>query len=82
MPMVSGMQRFFAFDLGRDDYEQLNRDFNTTNIIYLLLGVITIIILETVGLWFLNTHMIFEEGRMSIVHWVYQLSIFAFFFND
>lgn len=81
MPMVSGMQRFFAFDLGRNDYKQLGRDFNTTNIIYLFFGFIIVLILETVGLWFLNNHMIFEEGRIDVVHWVYQLSIFAFFFN-
>lgn len=81
MPMVSGMQRFFAFDLGRNDYKQLGRDFNTTNIIYLFFGFIIVLILETVGLWFLNNHMTFEEGRMNVVHWVYQLSIFAFFFN-
>lgn len=81
MPMVSGMQRFFAFDLGRNDYKQLNRDFSTTNIIYLFVGVLTIVLLETAGLWFLNNHMTFEDGRMDVVHWVYQLSIFAFFFQ-
>ena len=81
MPMVSGMQRFFAFDIGRNDYKQLGRDFNTTNVIYLFFGLIIVLILETVGLWFLNNHMIFEDGRMDVVHWVYQLSIFAFFFN-
>ena len=81
MPMVSGMQRFFAFDLGLNDYKQLNRDFNTTNIIYLFFGILTIVLLETVGLWFLNNHMVFEDGRMEVVRWVYQLSIFAFFFQ-
>lgn len=81
MPMVSGMQRFFAFDLGRNDYKQLARDFSTTNIIYFFLGVITVLFLETVGLWFLNNHMTFENGRMDVVHWVYQLSIFSFFFQ-
>lgn len=81
MPMVSGMQRFFAFDLGRKDYQQLTRDFNTTNIIYLFFGVLSILLLETIGLWFLNNHMTFEDGRMDVVNWVYQLSVFAFFFQ-
>ena len=81
MPMVSGMQRFFAFDLGRKDYVQLSRDFNTTSIVYLFFGVVIVLILETVGLWFLDNHMTFEQGRMDVVHWVYQLSVFAFFFN-
>lgn len=77
-PMVSALQRFFAFDIGRKDDEQLTKDFNTTNLIYLCFGVIIILILETIGLWFINNHMTFENGRMDVVNWVYQLSIFAF----
>lgn len=77
-PMISGLQRFFAFDIGRNDYEQLSKDFNTTNLIYWGFGVIIILLLETVGLWFLNSQMSFEKGRMDVVNWVYQLSVFAF----
>lgn len=77
-PMVSGLQRFFAFDIGKNDNDQLSRDFNTTNLIYLFFGLIIIFLLETVGLWFVNNHMSFEDGRMDVVNWVYQLSIFAF----
>ena len=77
-PMISGLQRFFAFDIGRNDNEQLSKDFNTTNLIYLCFGAIIILLLETVGLWFLNNQMTFEDGRMDVVNWVYQLSIFAF----
>ena len=77
-PMISGLQRFFAFDLGKNDYEQLSKDFNTTNLIYICFGIIIIVLLETIGLWFVNNKMVFEEGRMDVVNWVYQLSIFAF----
>lgn len=80
-PMISGIQRFFAYDIGIEDYEQLSRDFNTTNIIYIFLGIIIVLLLETLGLWFVNTQMEFENGRMNVVNWVYQLSIFSFFFN-
>lgn len=77
-PMVSGLQRFFAYDIGKNDDIQLSKDFNTTNLIYLFFGIIIILLLETVGLWFVNNHMSFENGRMDVVNWVYQLSIFAF----
>lgn len=77
-PMVSGLQRFFAFDLGKNNNDQLSKDFSTTNIIYLFFGFIIILLLETVGLWFVNNQMTFEDGRMDVVNWVYQLSIFAF----
>ena len=77
-PMVSGLQRFFAFDIGKNDEDQLSKDFNTTNLIYLFFGIIIILLLETIGLWFINNKMSFEEGRMDVVNWVYQFSVFAF----
>ena len=77
-PMMTGAQRFFAYDLGKRDFEQLKIDFNTTNLIYWGLALLIFIFLETAGLWFVNNKMVFEEGRMDIVNWVYQLSVFAF----
>ena len=79
-PMVSGVQRFFAYDIGKGNNEQLTSDFNTTNFIYIFFGVIIVALLETVGLWFLDNHMSFENGRTEVVHWVYQLAVFSFFF--
>ena len=80
-PMVSGIQRFFAYDMGKGNDKQLSRDFNTTNFIYIFFGLVIVLLLETVGLWFLNNYMSFEDGRMDVVHWVYQLAIFSFFFS-
>ena len=80
-PMVSGIQRFFAYDMGKDNDEQLRHDFNTTNFIYIFFGLIIVVLLETVGLWFLDNYMSFENGRMDVVHWVYQLAIFSFFLS-
>lgn len=80
-PMKSGTMRFFAFDLGKNDHEQLTRDFNTTNIIYWIFALVILLFLETAGLWFLNHKMEFEAGRMDVVNWVYQFSVFAFLLN-
>ena len=75
-PMMTGAQRFFAYDLGKNDEKQLARDFNTTNLIYWILAFVVLFILETLGLWFVNNKMEFEYGRMEVVNWVYQFSIF------
>lgn len=80
-PMMTGAQRFFAYDLGKNDEKQLARDFNTTNLIYWILAFVVLFILETLGLWFVNNKMEFEYGRMEVVNWVYQFSIFSFFLN-
>lgn len=80
-PMMTGAQRFFSYDLGKNDDEQLAKDFSTTNFIYWILAFVILFLLETIGLWFVNYKMEFEDGRMDVVNWVYQFTVFSFFLN-
>ncbi len=76
--MASATQRFFSFELGRKNYEQLKKTFSITLTIYAILAVIILILSETVGLWFLNHKMTIPPERMNAAHWVYQFSILTF----
>ena len=78
--MAAASQRFFAFELGLNDYVQLKRTFSMTMTIYMIIAIITLFLLETLGLWFLNTQMTIPHSRMQAANWVYQFSIFSF--ND
>jgi len=79
--MTSASQRFFSFELGRQDQEGLNRYFNMTLITYSGVVLIFLILIETVGLWFLKTQLVIPEARMSAAHWVYQLTVLSFLVN-
>ena len=79
--LASGSQRFIAFEIGRRDKENLKRVFDTTVTIFLFLAVITGILLEIVGSWFLNTQMNIPAERMYAANWVLQLSIITFILN-
>jgi len=76
--MASASQRFFAFELGRNDIVQLKKTFSLTVIIYAFIAVIVLLLAETIGLWFLNTQMVIPPERMNAAHWVYQLSVLSF----
>ena len=76
--MVSATQRFFSFELGRKDYEQLRKVFSISVNIHLLIAFIIFVLAETVGLWFLNTEMVIPADRMEAANWIYQFSILAF----
>jgi O-antigen/teichoic acid export membrane protein len=76
--MASASQRFFAFELGRNDDLQLKRTFSITITIYAFIAILVLVLAETIGLWFLNSQMILPAQRMEAVNWVYQLSIFSF----
>ena len=79
--LASASQRYFAYELGRGDYEKLNNVFNLTLILYVLVIVIIIVLAETLGLWFLHAKMTIPEDRMSAAEMIYQFSIVSFCFT-
>lgn len=76
--LTAASQRFIAFELGRGGISKLKRIFSTSVTIHATLAVIIFIIAETVGLWFVNTHLNIDADRMAAANWVYQFSIFTF----
>lgn len=76
--MASASQRFFAFEIGKNNHGQLKKIFSVTMTIYVLLAAIILILSETVGLWFLENKMTIPSERMNAARWVYQLSVLSF----
>jgi len=79
--MASASQRFFAFDIGRNQKEKLKLTFNVTLLIYILISGIVLILLETVGLWFLHTQMVIPETRLNAAVVLYHFSVLSFIFT-
>lgn len=75
--MASGTQRYLTFELGKGNFSQLRKIFNTSIYIHALIAGIIIILAETVGLWFLCNKMTIPADRMTAALWVYQLSILS-----
>ena len=76
--MASASQRFFAFELGRNDIAQLKKTFSLTVTIYFLIAFIVVVLAETVGLWFVNFKMVIPIERMVAANWIYQFTILSF----
>ncbi|GET33966.1 hypothetical protein PbJCM13498_28290 [Prolixibacter bellariivorans] len=76
--MASASQRFFAFEIGKNNMEQLKKTFSMTMNIYIVLGIVILILAETVGLWFLNHRMTIPPDRIVAAHWVYQFAVLSF----
>lgn len=77
-PIDNAISRFLTYELGRGENDMLKRYFSTGLSIMLVFSVLSILILETVGLWFLNNKMVIEEGRLTAANWVLHLTIAAF----
>jgi len=76
--MASASQRFFAFELGRNDIFQLKRTFSMTLFIYAIIIVIILLLSETIGLWFLNNKLVIPVERIDAANWIYQFAVLSF----
>lgn len=75
--MSSATTRQITYALGKNDRAQLLRIFSCCNAIHYGIALIVLLLSETIGLWFLNTCMVFPIERMVAVNLVYQFSVFT-----
>jgi O-antigen/teichoic acid export membrane protein len=76
--MASATQRFFSFALGQEDNERLKRIFIVNCLIYAGIAVAAFILLETVGLWFVDEQLKIPLDRFDAARWIYHFSVLAF----
>ena len=76
--LISSSQRFFSYELGREDYTQLKKTFSMSLNIHFLFILTILFLLETVGLWFLNNVLNIPVERLSAANVAYQLSVITF----
>jgi len=76
--MASATQRFFSYALGEKNYEKLKTIFSVNCLIYAGIAVIALILLETVGLWFVKHRLEIPNGRDTAVFWMYHFSVLTF----
>lgn len=79
--MATATQRFLSFEIGKGTQENITRLFSTSIMIHLILGGIIIVIAETIGLWFLNSKMVFPLDRYYAANWVFQFSVLTLVIN-
>lgn len=79
--LVKAMQRYFNVALGKSDNELYREVYSMSINILFLISVFIIFVGETIGLWFVNSHLNIPPERMTAALWVYQISLFTFIAN-
>ena len=72
-----GTSRFLTFELGRNDFEKLRKTFSASLVMHTAMALILFVLLETIGLWFVNSRMNIPAGREFAANVIYQLSILS-----
>lgn len=79
--MTSAISRFLTYELGTGNKEKLKLIFSNAVTIQLLMGIGIAILIETIGVWFLNEKMNIAPERMVAANWVLQFSTVTFIVN-
>lgn len=83
MTIISGtlsqaMCRFMSFEIATSEREKLQKLYSTCFNIVIIASLLCLLILETIGLWFVNTKLVIPEDRMFAANIAYQGSIVIF----
>lgn len=73
--LADSTQRFITFELGKKDEGNVGRIFSMCVILHLLLALVAFIIMEPIGLWFLENKIQMPTERLGAAHWVLQFSL-------
>ena len=79
--LSTGTSRFITFALGQNDGSVLRKTFSTALSSHIVLGLLIVLIAETVGLWYVKVKMVIPEERFTAALAVYQISILTTFIS-
>lgn len=79
--LTYAISRFLTFEIGKGDKDTINETFSSSLTILIVIGIIFIVLMETLGYWFLNHKMNINPLRLNASNWVFQCSIITFFIN-
>lgn len=81
LALSSSTARFLTFHLGKKDITKLKQTFSASLLMHICLSVIILILLETIGLWFLSEKLNIPDSRITATLWVYQFIIITTIFS-
>lgn len=77
--LSSASSRFIVVEMGQGSVGTLKRVFSTIFIVHLCLACFFVILLETIGLAFLETKLNIDPSRIFAVKWTYHCAVFTTF---
>lgn len=73
--MNGAVSRFISYNLGRGDATLINKTFNSSIQVHILIALIVFILAETVGLYFFKNALVIPPERMPAASFIYQCVI-------
>ena len=78
--MSNGIQRFYNYEAGKNGIDSVTKVYQTAFLIQLMLVLLILIIIEPLGIWYINNKMVIPEDRLFAANWVFQFSLLSLIF--
>ena len=79
--ITAAISRFITYELGLNRSGNLSKVFSTSVILQIFLGIIIIIFITPIGVWFVNTKLSIPLDRLTAANWVFVFSLLTFIIN-
>lgn len=79
--LSAAISRFITYELGAGNKERLKTVFSSSVTIQVGLALLVIILVEAIGIWFVNNKMVIPQERLVAANWVLQISAITFGIN-
>lgn len=79
--LSSAISRFITFEIGRGNKDKLKSVFATSKTIQFVIAGIVLLLLELIGVWFMETKMQIPPERLDAARWILHFSLFTFCVN-
>lgn len=74
--------RFMTYVMDTGDEAVRNRTFSSIKFVHLMIGIITILLGETIGLWFVMNKLTIPEQSLMPAFWTYQCALAVLFISE
>jgi O-antigen/teichoic acid export membrane protein len=75
------INRFFSFEIGRNNYDKLQKIFAILLLLFLGSAIAVSIIADISGLWWVNNKLVIPVERLGAAQFVFHTSVFCFFIS-
>ena len=80
-PLGTATQRFYNFELGKEHQGELNKVFNMSLTIYMVLAAAMFCLMEPTGYWYIFNKMNMPVERTDAAFYAFQFSLVSFLFS-
>lgn len=73
--LSNGIQRFYNFEYVRSGKLGVKKVYQTAFLIQSILAILVVLLVEAIGIWYINTKMVIPVERIDAANWIFQLSV-------